>query len=138
MANELANFNKVVEKWDSSKIGGKTQGRLQGEAGRGQGLHDSKGGHIQHTGCRSRRGELNPGSDHCGHAGCRSSGSSPDTDGGYRLTRHLPLQKPTTSHTSTQTSIQSKLLVTSHALIYHTRSFPSLIVPNHPANYIHV
>jgi hypothetical protein len=81
LANELANFNIVVEKWDSSKIGGKRGPRLQGEARRGQGLHDSKGGHIQHTGCRSRRSELNPGSG-CGHDGCRPSGSSPDADGG--------------------------------------------------------
>jgi hypothetical protein len=46
-----------------------------------QGLHDSKGGHIQHTGCRTRRVELSLESG-CGHAGCRSSGSSPNTDGG--------------------------------------------------------
>jgi hypothetical protein len=44
-------------------------------------LHDSKGEHIQHPGCRLRRGELDPRSG-CGHADCRSSGSSPDTDGG--------------------------------------------------------
>jgi hypothetical protein len=80
LTNELANFNIVVEKWDSSKIGGKRGGSI-GKHGGGQGLHDNKGGHIQHTGCRSRRGELNPGSG-CGHAGCRSSGSSPDSNGG--------------------------------------------------------
>jgi hypothetical protein len=84
LANELANFNIVVEKLDSSKIGGK---RLRGAAprgsreARGQGLPNSKSRHIQHTGCCSRHGELNPGSG-CGHAGCRSGGSSPDIDGG--------------------------------------------------------
>jgi hypothetical protein len=50
----------------------------------------------------------------------------------------IPLQKSTTSHTFTQTNTQSKLLITSHALIYHTRSFPNLTIPNHLANYIHV
>jgi hypothetical protein len=57
LANELAKFNIVVEKWDSSRQDWRQEGRLQGEAGRGQGLHESKGGHIQHTGCRSRRAQ---------------------------------------------------------------------------------
>jgi hypothetical protein len=62
LANELANLGGEVgleQDW-------RQEGQLQGEARRGQGLHDSKGGHIQHNGCRSRRGELNPGSG-CGH-----------------------------------------------------------------------
>jgi hypothetical protein len=69
LVDELASFNIMVEKWDSSKIGGKRGAALIMEARIGQGLHDSKGGHIQHTGCCSRPGELNPESG-CGHAGC--------------------------------------------------------------------
>jgi hypothetical protein len=78
-AKELANFNIVVEK--GLEQDRRPEGRLQGEAGRGQGLHDSESGNIQHTGCRSRRGELNPRSG-CEHAGCCSGGSSSDIDGG--------------------------------------------------------
>jgi hypothetical protein len=37
LANKLANFNIVVEKWDSSKIGGKRGGFNLRKAGRGQG-----------------------------------------------------------------------------------------------------
>jgi hypothetical protein len=55
----------------------------------------------------------------------------------YRI-RNLPLQKSTTSHTFMRTSTLSKLLVTSHALTYHTRSFSNLTTPNHFANYIHI
>jgi hypothetical protein len=47
---ELANFNTKCH-WRNgtlSKIGGK-EGRLQGEAGRGQGLHDSKAGRAHPT-----------------------------------------------------------------------------------------
>jgi hypothetical protein len=79
LTHELANFNIVVEKWDSSKIGGK-RGGSKGKHGGVKGYTTARG-HIQYTGCRSRRGELNPGSG-CGHAGCRPSGSSPDTEDG--------------------------------------------------------
>jgi hypothetical protein len=61
----------------------------------------------------------------------------PASASAYRLI-NLPLQKSTTSHTFTPTSIQSKLLATFHALIYHTRSFPSPTIPKHLANYIHI
>jgi hypothetical protein len=78
LANELANLNIRVEKWDSSKIGGR-RGGSKGKPGGAKGYTTARAGHIQHTGCGSRRGDLNPGSG-CGHA-C-SSGFSPDTDGG--------------------------------------------------------
>jgi hypothetical protein len=45
------------------------EGQLQEKARGGQALHDRKGGHIQHTGCRSRRGgEFSPELE-CGYAG---------------------------------------------------------------------
>jgi hypothetical protein len=84
LIDELANFNIVrveTRKWNSSKIGGK-RGGSKGKQGSAKGYTTVRpSGHIQHTGCRSRRGEINPGLC-CRHAGCRSSGSSPDTDGG--------------------------------------------------------
>jgi hypothetical protein len=80
LADDLASFNSELGGEVGLEQDWRQEGRLQGEAGRGQGLHDSKGGHNQHTGCCSRCGELNPtsGSE---HAGCRSSSSSPNTDG---------------------------------------------------------
>jgi hypothetical protein len=42
LANELANFNIVVEKWDSSKIGGK-RGSSKGKQGGAKDYNDTKG-----------------------------------------------------------------------------------------------
>jgi hypothetical protein len=39
LTTELAKVNIVAKKCDSSKIGGKSLGRLQEEAGRGQGFY---------------------------------------------------------------------------------------------------
>jgi hypothetical protein len=61
LVDELASFDIVVEMWDSGKIGGK-RGGFKGKHGAAKlKLYESKGGHIQHMGCRSKRGELNPG-----------------------------------------------------------------------------
>jgi hypothetical protein len=50
-ANELANFNNDSGGEVGLEQDRRQEGRLQGEAGRGQRLHDSKSGIIQHTGC---------------------------------------------------------------------------------------
>jgi hypothetical protein len=74
----------VVEKWDSSKIpGAKRGGKSKGKQGAAklERLHDSKGGHIPYAGCRSEDAASSIRL-RCGHAAYRSSGFSPDTDGG--------------------------------------------------------
>jgi hypothetical protein len=50
----------------------------------------------------------------------------------------LPRQKSTTHHTIIHASTQSKLLIISHASIYHTSLFSDMATPRHSANYIHV
>jgi hypothetical protein len=75
LLDELTNFNIVAEKCQTRAKLAARGAAPRGSSGSGQGLHHGKGGHIQHTGCRSRRGELDLGSG-CGHAGCRSGGSS--------------------------------------------------------------
>jgi hypothetical protein len=47
LANELANFNIVVEKWDSSKIGGK-RGGSKGKQGGAKGYTTARAGHPTH------------------------------------------------------------------------------------------
>jgi hypothetical protein len=84
-AKELANFNIVVEKWDSSKIGGKRSGS-KGKQGGAKGYttaqeraHPTHGLPQATTRAQCRIG--------CGHAGCRSGGSSLDIDGGALSTK---------------------------------------------------
>jgi hypothetical protein len=50
----------------------------------------------------------------------------------------LPRQKPITHHTVIHASTQSKLVIISHASIYHTKLFSDMATPRHSANYIHV
>jgi hypothetical protein len=56
-AKELANFNIVVEKWVSSKIGGK-RGGSKGKQGGAKGYTTARAG-TSNIRCRSRRCELN-------------------------------------------------------------------------------
>jgi hypothetical protein len=80
-ATELANFNIVVEKWDSIKIGGK-RGGSKGKQGGAKGYTTAGAGTSNtRAAAQDAATELHRGSG-CGHAGCRPSGSSPDTDGG--------------------------------------------------------
>jgi hypothetical protein len=46
LANELETFSIVVEKWDSSKIGGKRGGSKGKQGGTKGYTSESKGGHI--------------------------------------------------------------------------------------------
>jgi hypothetical protein len=72
--------NIVVEKRDLSKIGGRKRGgSIRGSRERPKVTRQQGRAHPTHG--LPLNFELNPGSG-CGHAGCRSSGSSPDTDGG--------------------------------------------------------